>query len=823
MSSTTRTWSWKGLATRMLLVPVLTGACATAAFAQNRQPVTSQGATPQARTFADPKDQVKQARKALDAGQLDKAQDLANQAAAAKDYSWGLFDDTPDSVLKDVAAARAKADRVKADQMMKDGRGLYNKAARTPEERMANLEQAMSLAYKAQGLHGPYGMFDFGDKADTLLSDCAEAAKSKLSKSNPNLTVEGATAMAQANSGHTGHGRRRATPTGKTSDAPLTPAGNKTPTSTAMTPAKQQALALVVEARKLMAGPNPNLVVARAKVMEARKISDAGRCSYSATEDSPDLCYQHIQAEGKKQLDALIKDADAQMAKKDFAKAEASLKLAGTMTNSLGLYMVSVEEKRTALAKMSGGARVERQTVAANVPKAIPSPNIPAPNIPKTAMVAPVVMPVAGIVPPNGEMLIPAAPPAIPTPTAPSRTTVASSPVSGPSIPMIPAAPSTTVAVAPPGMVPVAPPTIVAVTPPMTTNTSAPTASMPIIPVTPAVQPIAEPVVSKASAGRMMLDQASKELMANDLEMAKKLAIQAQTTDPTCQAEAVKLLGMIEAEETTQNLRNAKTSFASAVQAYHAKQYEQALTLFKLIDPNHLSADDKAVYVTLTAASAAEVGKIKGVAQTAAQDPTLTPAKTQTDTVASQQNAMTDLEFQKLRSEGNKLLADAQTAFGRGETDLAMSMLQDFQARVRSSSLSASKQALLLRPIDSRLETFAQLKRTTDTAHPGGQAEAGRPGTDGGQEPGRGPEAGRNPEEGQGDQRASEAGQARRGREARGPDPPTRPGQSDARTGLQPRQDETASGRDQGGQRNQRRLLRQCDARGGAKWALRGY
>jgi len=75
---------------------------------------------------------------------------------------------------------------------------------------------------------------------------------------------------------------------------------------------------------------------------------------------------------------------------------------------------------------------------------------------------------------------------------------------------------------------------------------------------------------------------------------------------------------------------------------------------------------------------------------------------------------MNDLEFQKLRSEGNKLLSDAQSVYGKGDTDLAMSMLQDFQTRVRSSSLSASKQALLLRPIDSRLETFAVMKRTMD-------------------------------------------------------------------------------------------------------------
>ena len=56
MSSTTRTWSWKGLTARMLLVPVLAGTCATAAVAQNRAPAaTPTAGVPQTRTFVDPK------------------------------------------------------------------------------------------------------------------------------------------------------------------------------------------------------------------------------------------------------------------------------------------------------------------------------------------------------------------------------------------------------------------------------------------------------------------------------------------------------------------------------------------------------------------------------------------------------------------------------------------------------------------------------------------------------------------------------------------------------------------------------------------------
>ena len=50
-------------------------------------------------------------------------------------------------------------------------------------------------------------------------------------------------------------------------------------------------------------------VAARTKAMEARKLAETGRCGFTPAEDSPDVCLQHIQAEGKKQVEALTKDA----------------------------------------------------------------------------------------------------------------------------------------------------------------------------------------------------------------------------------------------------------------------------------------------------------------------------------------------------------------------------------------------------------------------------------------------------------------------------------------------------------------------------------
>ena len=86
----------------------------------------------------------------------------------------------------------------------------------------------------------------------------------------------------------------------------------------------------------------------------------------------------------------------------------------------------------------------------------------------------------------------------------------------------------------------------------------------------------------------------------------------------------------------------------------------------------------------------------------------------QPDSVATQADALRKVQFQKLRSDGLKIQSDAQAAFGRGETDLAIQMLVDYANRVRAANLEPSSVALLLRPIESRLEMFRVMKGQTD-------------------------------------------------------------------------------------------------------------
>ena len=282
---------WKTLAARLLLVPVVSGAgMVSPANAQTKPTAAVVPSATAPAMSGDPKALVKQGYEALKLGQFDKAQECANAAASAKGFKWGLFDDTPDSLLKAVETSRAKADKVKSEQLIKDARAVYAKKAATAEERWANLESATNLAYQARNLHGPYSWYDMSDKPDALIAEI-ESARGTLRKQNPSL----------------------GTTTAKTTTS--------TPATAAMTAAKggkAECLAMLAECRKLMKNGMP--VDAAAKAQQVRQLASANKVTFSAGEDSPEACLQACQAEGQKMVDSLVMSADSMAAKKDYSR-----------------------------------------------------------------------------------------------------------------------------------------------------------------------------------------------------------------------------------------------------------------------------------------------------------------------------------------------------------------------------------------------------------------------------------------------------------------------------------------------------------------------
>ena len=705
-------WDWKGLAARLLLVPVLAGASAGVAGAGDPAPPAKAAAGKTSPALpaapaapADPKELLKLAKKALAAGQLDKAQDYAtkaNQTAAAKGLKWGLFDDTPASVMRDVQEARAKADKARSEQLFKDARAAYDRPAKTDADRIRNLDQALNLAYQAKNLHGPYSVWDFGDKPDKLISD-AESAKAKLRKKMPPAADVAARTPAATKAGPA---VKQAAATARTGDrGGVTTAALTTPKApaAAANPAKAAVAKLVADGRAALA--QERVLEARAKANEARTLAgEKGlTASFGPAEDSPDALYQACQSKGREMIASLTRDAERQTKAREFAKADAALEYAQKLSDGLGLYSKPIAEQRAMLAKQSG-----------KPPAAAPA----APVAPAGTAVA------SGPMMPAAPKTLPALAPVMPAASAVAALPAPPAPPKAPDMPAAPAAPGVAMVVPKPSTPAPAPvPTSVAVA------VALPAAPVPAaVPVaqTPAPTAVAVAPVPAPAAPVNLLDQAAAEMKRGDLDMARKIAIQVHnTSDPAGKVQAQSLLRQIDVEYLAVRQRTARTALENGMTEYAGRRYESALGVFKQIDPALLPEEQKkrlADSMTDCLAKTAPAGD--AVRLTANESPTAPPGVARLGGaaqgpageggLADQQKAIGEVAYQKLRQEGFEALNAATTAWGRGETDAAIQTLTDYTARVKASNQSPSRQAMLLRPVDERVERFRLLKHHTD-------------------------------------------------------------------------------------------------------------
>jgi len=154
------------------------------------------------------RDLLKKARKALEEGKLDEAERLALEAQA-HDVEYGLFEDTPERVLRDVARARAaQATPIAPPEEVVQPEKVINgeidpEVAKIPTERPQGSEReirkialklladarrrlqrgdianAEEIARRVKGWRVRFGLFHFGDTPDKVLRAC-EVVKQRL-------------------------------------------------------------------------------------------------------------------------------------------------------------------------------------------------------------------------------------------------------------------------------------------------------------------------------------------------------------------------------------------------------------------------------------------------------------------------------------------------------------------------------------------------------------------------------------------------------------------------------------------------------------------
>lgn len=300
----------------------------------------------------DARAELKHARELFAAGKLDESERLAYHANADKKARWGVIEDTPDKLLAEIRKVRGKQAQEESVKLLADAR----KMADTANGDTKLLDEAEKMSYKAELLHGPYGVLDSGDRPEKLRADIDSARKKAKGAGLPPLPN---TMMAQKPtdlkptppsgvvpvSGTDKHVAAMPAPEAPTLPpvpAPVTPTPvMPTLPTMASDTKKPQAQKLLADARMLQ--KDGMLIEARAKVVEAQKLG----ASYGPDEDRPETVLLAISAQCEKRVESLVHQAH-DMASKDptaCAKAEACLTQARQLAEAFGLDTGEIKAK----------------------------------------------------------------------------------------------------------------------------------------------------------------------------------------------------------------------------------------------------------------------------------------------------------------------------------------------------------------------------------------------------------------------------------------------------------------------------------------------
>jgi type II secretory pathway component GspD/PulD (secretin) len=236
-----------------------------------------------------------------------------------------------------------------------------------------------------------------------------------------------------------------------------------------------------------------------------------------------------------------------------------------------------------------------------------------------------------------------------------------------------------------------------------------------------------------ANAGRwsQMLDQSRMELRSGQTANARHFAEEAVKFGAGEAGLAV--LRSIDTEEDAQNRRRNSRTFDEVVLAYDHRDYRRASLILASIDTAKLDERRRVrLREMLNTPEMQANAHGNSIALTGAQNIARTGGQAfPSDSQAGQARAtdesgqamllrvqgMRKIKVEQLRTEGLKIQAQALERFRTGQTDLAVDMLQEWLARLSEEQLDPAQLAMLRRPIDSRLQQFQLLKAQSDLAN----------------------------------------------------------------------------------------------------------
>ena len=129
---------------------------------------------------ADPHALVKQAADALRAGKIDDAQRMAQQAKAARNAKWGLFEDTPEKLRKDIVRSRQSWERDESVRLMAEARRDYAQGNTDDAEKKACEARSLAKAYHLRSLSIDNGLWWRGQRWARFIVRVAQGTRRSI-------------------------------------------------------------------------------------------------------------------------------------------------------------------------------------------------------------------------------------------------------------------------------------------------------------------------------------------------------------------------------------------------------------------------------------------------------------------------------------------------------------------------------------------------------------------------------------------------------------------------------------------------------------------
>jgi type II secretory pathway component GspD/PulD (secretin)/tetratricopeptide (TPR) repeat protein len=599
----------------------------------------------------DPKALLKQGRDLYAAGKLEEAAAAALKAQnASASVKWGLFEDSPDNLMKDIDKARVKRDQDESIKVMADARKMMEKG---------DLDDAMQATFKAEKLHGPYGLWDLGDRPQKLRAEI-ETAKAKTHKTVV-PPVPGDLAKNDKNEKSPKNDKKGGPSLGAPVDDPR---------------AAQQAKKLLADARIALKSGD----VAKAETLTAQ--AEHMQSVYKLGEDNPaavrhDIDQVRLSLNGGKPAKGGVNVGFV-----DNGKKQQALELIAECQRCQQAGQL-IEARKNALAAQAVGASFTAEEVnpeqvllqlSAIARQQIDSLMLQCNDCMSGASSNPALFDKAE------SNLMKARELAVgfgqDTITLDSK---------------------------------------LAWVKQTRDQAGSVTKGYPI------VQPVNPQPNDGTPRGRglEMLAKVDQLLRSGDTVKARKIAEEVYQGPFGLQGEAAAKLRSIDAEEEGQRRLTAARMFDAGDSAYKRGDYKQACNIMQAIDFRTL--DIKRQKRMNEVMQTAEMQPYKGTAivKVGGDDgPPAKPGKAkatdgQSDYL-SQVQAMQEVKFQKLREDGLNAQRQSAEAFKAGETDRALQVLEEYLSRLPESQLDAERVTLLRRPVQARLEQFKMMKAQRD-------------------------------------------------------------------------------------------------------------